>query len=423
MTSSLMHGAEVRGARRIVIDNARVLTLAVGERPRRGAALKELGVVDRGRVDIEQGRIVSVKAAEKSGDGAIRVEKSGDEVRVDVGGRVVMPGFVDCHTHACFAGSRVDEWEMKLAGKTYLEILAAGGGIMSTVRAVRGASAEELGALLRERVGLMRAAGTVACEIKSGYGLDLVSELKMLEVIAGVAGEQGQMSISPTALLGHAVEGRDAAGKKAFVERTIAETLPEVARRWPRVTVDAYCEEGAWSVKETVRLLARARELGHPVRVHADQFNCLGMAQEAIALGAVSVDHLEASTVDVLEALGASSTYGVMLPMCGFHVDGRYANAQYFVQQGGALCLASNFNPGSAPSFSMPLVVGLAARVMGLSVAEAIAAVTVNPATLLGMMDRGTIAAGQRGGVVVLRVRDERELAYWVDGGVVAGVV
>jgi len=393
------------------IVNARVLTLADGPRPRRGQDLGRLGVIEEASVEIENGVISNITPGDAPAIGTLEgVTIEGDRMTIDARGRVLMPAFVDCHTHACFAGSRLDEWEMKLRGVPYLDILKQGGGIMSTVRATRAASEGELRGLLESRLALMAHSGTLACEVKSGYGLGAEHELKMLRAIRGATAGTGAAP-TPTALLGHALDPE----QEGFVDRTINETLPAVHTEFPGVPIDAFCEENAWSLKDTVRLLSRARELGHPLRVHTDQFTCRGMVEEAIALGALSVDHLESSPTNVLERLGASRTYGVMLPACGYHLDGRYANAQWFVQSGGALCLASNYNPGSAPTFSMAFVIADAVRRMGLSVGEAIAACTVNPATLLGLTNRGTIAPGQCADLLLLRHTDERMLAFEVD--------
>jgi imidazolonepropionase len=382
----------------VLIRNARVLTLA-GARPRRGKALGDLGVIEGGHVLIEGDRIAIVSSTAPPSD--VRNPRSD----IDAAGRVLMPAFVDCHTHACWAGSRLDEWDMKRRGAGYLEILKAGGGIMSTVRATRAARPEQLSELLRTRLDEMAALGTATVEIKSGYGLTLDAELKMLRVIAGAAGDDPD--VIPTALLGHAIDPE----VPGFVDKTIRETLPAVSREFPGIAVDVFCEQGAWSLEQSVALLAQARSRGHPVRVHADQFNSLGMIGEAIRLGAVSVDHLEASRPAELEALARSDTFGVILPCCGFHLDGRYASARPFVDAGGRLALATNFNPGSAPCPSMSMAIALAVRFCGLSPAEAIAASTVNAAEVLGLHDRGQIAPGQRADLLLLRHEDERMLA------------
>lgn len=433
----------------LLIRNARVLTLApAAGAPRRGRSLGELGLLPRADVLIEGDRIAQVVPhdpaehvstsppptvsaqpsaappslrpglARDAGTPSHRLSAPSPLTELDARGRVLMPAFIDCHTHALWAGDRLDEWDLKRAGVPYLEILRRGGGIMSTVRAVRAASEEQLAAALRERLDVMLREGTATVEVKSGYGLTTADELKMLRAIARAAkGWPGR--VVPTALIGHAIDPE----QPDFVRRTVDETLPAVHGEFPGVTIDAYCERGAWSLADTVRLFERAKELGHPLRVHADQFNSLGMVPEAIRLGALSVDHLEASTADDLERLARSGTFGVALPCAGFHTDGRYANGRRFIDAGGALAIATNCNPGSAPTSSMPMAVALAVRHCGLTPAEAINACTANPAALLGLPDRGGIAPGMRADLLLLRHRDERFLAYEFGGDPVERVV
>lgn len=363
-------------------------------------------------IEIDGGRIAAVRPADATatiGPGAF-----------DAGGRVVLPGFVDCHTHACFAGSRLDEWERKLAGASYLDLLQAGGGIMATVRATREASEAELAAALLERLNRMLAHGSTTIEVKSGYGLDTATELKMLRAIAR-AGERFAGTLVPTALIGHAVDPD--IEHERFVARTIAETLPAVTAEFPGIALDAYCETGAWSLDDCLALFDAGQAAGHPIRVHADQFNALGMIEVAVERGFVSVDHLEATDAIGLQTLAASTTFGVMLPASGFHLDDRYGNARAFVDAGGRLALASNYNPGSAPCYSMPFVIQLAVRKLGLSPAEAIHAATAAGADLLGQADRGRIEAGQRADLIVLDCTDPRELAFEFGGNPVARVM
>jgi len=392
----------------LLIRNARVLTLAGNERPRRGKALGELGVIPVGEVLVADGKISAVGP---------KVEAPAGAETIDAAGRVLLPGFVECHTHACWAGDRLGEWEQQLRGVPYLEILKNGGGIHATVRAVREATQKQLAAGLKARLELMLRDGTTTVEVKSGYGLTTEAEMKMLRAIRRAAGEWPG-TVVPTALLGHAFEGE----LDDYARMVVRELLPEVAREFPDIAVDAYCEKGAWSVEACVKLFEKAQKY-HPLRVHADQFNSLGMVPEAIRLHARSVDHLEASTKNDLLALAQSSTIGVILPCTGFHTNGRYARAGFFVDQGGAVALATNCNPGTAPTHSMPLAIALAVRFCGLSPAEAIAAATVNAAAVLGFKDRGTIEPGQRADLILLRHKDERALACELGGNPVDVVV
>lgn len=390
------------------IRNARILTLAHGSRPRRGKELGDLGIIPSGEVLVADGKIAAVGA---------KVEAPADAEIIDAMGRVVMPGFVDCHTHACWAGDRLDEWEMKLAGVPYLEILKKGGGIHATVKAVREATQKQLAASLRDRLGVMLREGTTTVEVKSGYGLNPENEMKMLRAIRRAAAEWPG-TVAATALIGHAFEGE----LEDYVRMVVKDMLPEVSKEFPDIAVDAYCEEGAWSVEACVRLFEKARK-HHPVRVHADQFNSLGMIPEAVRLHARSVDHLEASTKKDLLLLATSPTCGVILPCTGLHTDQRFMRARLFIEQGGALELATNCNPGTSPSHSIPLAIALAVRFCRLTPAEAITAATVNAASVLGLSDRGTVAPGQRADLVLLHHKDERALAYELGGNPVDTVI
>jgi imidazolonepropionase len=274
----------------VAIINARILTLDSFGRlePRRAEAMRDLGVIERGWVRCENGRIAAVQAGDYPGpyDGQV----------IDASGNVLLPAFVDCHTHACWAGDRFDEFEMTLRGASYLEILKAGGGIMSTVRAVRQASEEDLVGNLMRHLGQMAALGTGTVEVKSGYGLNTESELKMLRAIH-LASRQTPQTVIGTFMGAHALDPEN----PRCVEQIIDETLPAVVTEFPGITCDAFCEQSAWSLEDCRRLFEYAKELGCPIRVHTDQFHSLGMARLAIELGAISVDHLEAITPKDLE--------------------------------------------------------------------------------------------------------------------------
>jgi imidazolonepropionase len=389
----------------MIIHDARILTLA-GPTPRRGAGLRDLRAIPRGHVVIEGDRIVAV------GEGPA---PPGHGERIDARGRVLLPGFVDAHSHACWAGDRLDEWDERRAGASYLDVLSRGGGILSTVSAVRAASEEDLAALLSERLKVLAAEGTTSVEVKSGYGLSPSDELKMLRAIRRAA-EKAPITVIPTALLGHAIDPAHPGGRAGFIDETIDVTLALVSAEWPGIAIDAYCESGAWSVAECERLFDRAAALGHPIRIHADQFTELGAVAAAIARGARSVDHLEATSPDSMRRLAASGTFGVALPGGAFHGGGPVFDARGFVDAGGALVLATNFNPGTSPCASIPFIVALGVRHLGLTPAEAIASVTANAAALLGLADRGRIEPGLRADLVLLRHRDERELAFEFGG-------
>lgn len=346
------------------------------------------------------------------------LEPAPSDTVLEADGRVLMPGFVDAHTHALWAGDRLDEFEQKLRGASYLEILKAGGGIWSTVLRVRAASQSELAALLRQRLDVMLSEGTTTLEVKSGYGLDTEHELKMLRAIADAA-RDFRGTVVPTALLGHALDPAD----PDFVRRTVEHTLPAVHREFPSVAIDAYCEEGAWSVDACRRLLRAAKALGHPLRLHVDQFHSLGGVELALGLGVTSLDHLEATTPELLARVAQAGIFGVMLPIGVFHLDGQYGNARAFIDAGGKLVLATNCNPGSSPSSSLPLAIALAVRKLGVTCAEAITAATSHAADSLGLSDRGRVEVGKRADLVLLRHRDERLLAYELGGNPVLHVI
>lgn len=394
---------------RLLLHNARILTLApqgAGAGPRRGRAMRELGVIERGHLLAEDGRIAAIGAGDAP---KAIVDACGDARILDLAGRVLMPAFVDCHTHALWAGERYGETAERIAGVPYLDILARGGGIMSTVRATRAATRDELARALATRLAAMRRTGTLAVEVKSGYGLDLATELAMLETIRAAAPAARDGFVVPTFLGAHALDGDET----ACCTRVVDEILPEVVRRFGPIACDAYCEKGAWSPAWTTRLFERAKALGCPLRVHVDQFNELGFLDAAVALGARSADHLEATSRDALARLARSQTTAVLLPGCGLTLDGRYANGRFLADEGASIAIASNCNPGSSPLTSMPLVIALAARFCGLTHAEAIVAATFNAACVLGLeRELGSLEVGKRAHLVALPTRDERALAY-----------
>lgn len=403
----------------LLIRHARILTLAQpksgtslfsGARPRRGPAMRDLAVIPRGDVLVADGKISAV--------GPDLPVPPGAEV-VEADGRVLMPGFVDCHTHACWTGDRLDEWDLQLSGLAPAEIAKRGGGIQATIRAVREATRKQLAAVLRNRLDLMLRQGTTTVEVKSGYGLTIEAELKMLHAIQRAA-QEWPGTVVPTALLGHAIEGGDAAAHTRMVVR---EMLPAVWHEFPGITIDACCEETGWTVEACLRLFDRAKKHGLSIRVHADQTGSTGMVAESIRLHARSVDHLEnASKADLL-ALAASDIIAVITPAASFHTGGRYARGGALIDSGGLLALATDCNPASAPTASMPFAIAVAVRCCGLTPAEAITASTVNAAAVLGLPDRGTIEPGQRADLILLRHRDERLLAHELGGNPVDLVI
>jgi len=389
----------------VFIRNARILTLrqeggaAVPVRARRGGQMKDLGVVPRGDVLIIDDKIAAV--------GEDLACPAGAE-KIDAEGRVLMPGFVDCHTHACWAGDRLDEWMRHLAGELPEAVRKGGGGLPATVRAVRAATRKQLAAGLRLRLD----------ELLRGYGLTEGEELKMLHAIQRAAAEWAG-TVQATALLGGALDGEAA----AYTRLVVREMLPAIWHEFPGVTIDARCDETAWPVEACVRLFERARKHGLPVRVQTDRYSSTGMILEAIKLHARSVDDLSEASATDLRALAASETTAVLLPATNFHENRRAPRGQVLLSAGGLVALASNFNPASSPTHSMPFVIALAVRYSGFSLAEAIYASTVNAAAVLGFTDRGTIEVGRRADVLLLRHRDERDLAFQIGANPVEKVI
>ncbi len=391
----------------ILIRNARVLTLTGGARPRRGAELGQLAALDHGEVLVDGGKIVAVGTALEAPAGAEIIEAHG---------RVLMPGFVDCHTQAC--------WHSDLPA--LLEPASPGSppppnpsrGFSAVVDDVRQATRKQLAARLKERLGVMLREGTTTAEVKSSHGITPEAHQKMLQAIQRAAHEW-PATIVPTAFLGQGNEG----DPEGFSKMVTKEILAPVSHEFPGIPVEACCDRDAWTVESCVRLLERAKLRGHPLRVSADQQVTLGMISEALRLGALSVAHLDVSTKADLTLLANSHAFGVILPATSLSTGQRFARAGFFVETGGALALATNCNPVSSPGHSMPLAIALAVRFCGLTAAEAIAACTVNAATLLGLGDRGTIAPGQRADLILLRHKDERMLACEMGGNPVDLVI
>jgi imidazolonepropionase len=393
-----------------IIVNARILTLAGEQTPRRKDAMNDLGIIEDGFVAVRDGIVEHVASGAPDEDFIIT---HSDIPVVDANGGVVMPAFVDCHTHTCWAGSRLEEFEMGLRGVSYLDILKQGGGIMSTVRAVRESTQEDLCLDVLGRLGLMVSQGTTTVEIKSGYGLTTKDELKMLRSIHDASQDVPQFIVG-TFLGAHAIDPE----QENFADIVIHETLPAIVQEFPNITCDAYCEKGAWSVDETTRLFEKAIDLGCPIRAHVDQFNPLGMLTKAVELGAMSVDHLEHSTDDELTILASSNTIAVLLPATGFCLHDAYARGREIIDLGCPVAIATNYNPGSAPSPSMPFAISLACRRLGLTPAEAITAATHNAACVLNLQDRvGRIEVGMQADIQLLDCDDERDLAWHVSAG------
>jgi imidazolonepropionase len=396
------------GAALLVRDLAQVATPAGKGAPLRGEDLAAVDVLEDAYVLCRDGRIAAAgRMRDLGGD-------VGDVEELDGRGLCAVPGLVDCHTHACFAGDRVDEFALRAGGATYEELHAAGGGILSTVRATRAASEGELAAAVRRHRGWMLSAGTTTFEAKSGYGLDRDTELASLRAIRSAGGV-------PTWLGAHAVAPEfDAADE--YLDFLLVDVLPEAAEI--AEAADVFLENGAFDAVQARRYLSACKDAGLTLRLHGDQFTEQGAVDVAIELGARSIDHLEATGEAGVRKLAGSDVAAVILPASALFLDGPMPPARALVDAGAAVALATDFNPGSAFCESLPLVCSLAATQLHLSPAEALSACTVNAAHVLGRGgELGRIVPGYRADLTLLDAPDWRYLAYHLGGPVVAGAV
>jgi imidazolonepropionase len=402
-----MSGAAAPG-RLLIRDLDQVVTPRGSDAPLRGTALGDVEVIEDAYVLCEGGGIAAV--GRMADLGAL----DGDVEELDAGGRCAIPGLVDCHTHACFGGDRVEEFALRASGASYEELHAAGGGILSTVRATRAAGEDGLREVVRRHRGWMLQAGTTTFESKSGYGLDRETELASLRVIR----EQGGV---PTWLGAHAVppEFDDA---DAYLDFALAEVLPEAARI--AELADVFLELGAFDAGQARRYLEACGDAGLGLRLHGDQFTEAGAIPLAVELGARSVDHLEATGEDGVRGLARSAVVGVLLPASALFLGRPMPPGRALVEAGAAVALATDFNPGSAFCESLPLVCSLATTQLGLSPAQALSAVTVNAAHVLRRADsKGRLAPGYDADLVLLDAPDWRYLAYHLGGQVVSETV
>jgi imidazolonepropionase len=391
-----------------VRDLAQLATPAGDEAPLRGASLGTVDVVEDAYVLCEDGRIAACGRMRDLGP------LDGEVEELDGRGLCAVPGLLDCHTHACFAGDRVDEFELRARGAGYEELHAAGGGILATVRATRAAGEASLAEAVHRHRESMRRAGTTTFEAKSGYGLDRETELASLRAIRDAGGV-------PTWLGAHAVPP-EFADADAYLDFALAEVLPEAARL--AVAADVFVEEGAFGVEQARRYLEACRAAGLALRLHGDQFTELGAVALAVELGARSVDHLEATGPEGVRGLGSSDVAAVLLPASALFLDRPMPPARELVDAGAVVALATDFNPGSSFCESLPIVASLASTQLHLTPGEALSASTVNAAHVLGRgCDLGRIAPGYAADLALLDAPDWRYLSYHLGAPLVAGVI
>ena len=408
----------------LLVHSARqLLTVAGG--PQRGDVLGRLGLLADGAVAIDGGRILAVGPTTE-----LRSRYTAEQ-ELDAAGRAVLPGLIDAHTHALWAGDRAAEFEMRLQGRSYMEILAAGGGIMATVRATRAASIERLIEETRPRLARMLAFGTTTAEVKTGYGLDLPTELRMLEAILRLD-NAGPPHLVPTFLAAHAVPEEYRGRTDAYVELVCQTMLPAVHQWWEANAggrtlpfVDVFCEQGVFDLGQTRRIFSAARALGFPLKIHADEFVALGGTRLAVEFGARSADHLLRTSEEEARLLAESDTVAVALPATPFGLgEAVVAPVPALLRADGLIALATDLNPGTAWCESLPFTLALACRSFGLTPAQAVCAATINAAAALDLHDRkGSLEPGKDADLIVLEAPDYRHLGYRFGTNLVSKVV
>jgi len=411
----------------LIIRNAgQLVTCASQGKPKRGDAMCDVGIIENGAVAIADGKIVGVG----SSDNILSQFRAPE--RIDAEGLVVCPGFVDPHTHIVFGGDRLTEFELKIKGADYLEILAAGGGILSTVWHTRNASTDELIEQSKKRLDKMLACGTTTCEIKTGYGLDTETELKMLAVIEELD-KQHFIEIVPTFLAAHTIPPEYKGNTAGYVDLVCGEMLPR-AWDWYAAShfaakgpffADVFCEKNAFDLEETRRILEIAKGLWFGIKAHVDQFTNLGGAKLAMEMNAVSIDHLDTISDDEFAMLAVSDTIGVVMPTENFNAGKtKFADARRMIDAGCAVALTTDYNPGSAPCPSMLMAMAISCRYQKLLPAEALIAATINAAHAIGLGEtHGSIETGKQADVLILETRDYRDLPYEFGGNLIATVI
>ena len=381
----------------LFLENCRVATMRPGGMP--------YGLIPDAAIRIVNGRIAWTGAATGCED------RPGEE-RLDLGGRLVTPGLIDCHTHLVYAGSRADEWAMRIAGATYEEIARGGGGIASTVRATRAATESELLEPARNRLRTMMAEGVTTVEIKSGYGLDLETELRMLRV-ARKLGRTENVDVVATFLGAHALPPEYGGNREAYLRLLTEDMLPAVKAEGLADAVDAYCERMAFTTAEVRKIFERARALGLPVRLHAEQFSDSGGAAMAAKLGALSCDHLEYLSLEGIKAMAAAGTAAVLAPGAYYYLgETRKPPIEALQAASVPMAVSTDHNPGTSPMLSLLAAMNMACVLFGLTPEEALRGATVNAALALGLTDRGSIERGKRADLAVWDVQSPEELSY-----------
>lgn len=411
----------------IVHNIGQLVTCTSGARPKRGPEMYEVGIIENAAVAIKDGVFKEIGRSDE-----VLGNNTANEL-IDAGGRAAVPGFVDPHTHIIYAGDRLNEFELKIKGAEYLDILAAGGGIISTVRNTRDASEEELVETALGRLDKMLDCGTTVCEIKTGYGLNAQTELKMLRVIEAMD-KRHSIKIVPTFLAAHAIPPEFNNDSEGYVTLICGEMLPR-AWEWYSSShfssgntpffVDIYCERNAFNLEHTKRIFETADKLGFQLKAHVDQFTNLGGSQLGVENNAVSIDHLDAISDEEIAMLAASHTIGVVIPTENFNSGKtKFTPAKKMVDAGCTIALTTDYNPGSAPCPSQSMAMAIACRYQKLMPAEALNAATINAAYAIGLGELcGSVEIGKRADLNIIDAQDWRMLAYEFGGDMIAETI
>ncbi len=415
----------------LTIHNARQLvTCSSNGKAKKGRQMQDIGIIENGAVAVKDGVIAAVGKS----DQVLREFKA--ENVIDANQRVVCPAFVECHTHLVFAGNRLDEFELKIKGANYLEILEAGGGILSTVKKTRQASLAELVEQSRKRLDKMFEMGVATCEVKTGYGLNLETELKMLDAIAELD-KIHPIDIIPTFLGAHAVPPEFKGREDEFTNFICEEMLPVIAdirkcelnfkgifKNKP-FFVDVFCEKNAFNLEQSKKVLLAAKSLGFGLKAHVDEFTNLGCAKFAIENEATSIDHLDATSEEEIALLAKSKTIGVITPTVNFNFGScEFADARKIIDAGCAIALSTDFNPGSAPCPSLPSSMAIACRYQKILPSEALNAATINAAFAVGLGEKiGSLERGKQADILILDTNDYRQIAYEFGSNAVEQVI
>lgn len=413
----------------LIIKNAKqIITCASNGEAKKGTEMQDVGIIENGAIAIQNGQIIAVGKSDK-----ILSDFESDNT-IDASRKSVTPAFVECHTHIVYAGNRINEFELKIKGADYLEILESGGGIISTVKKTREASLAELVNQSRKRLDKMLKLGVTTCEIKTGYGLDTETELKMLRVIEELD-KIHPIDLIPTFLPAHAIPPEWKGKEDEFTNLICEEMLPK-AIDWYKKShffkkdnlhffIDVFCEKGAFNLEQSKKVINKAKELGFKIKAHVDEFTNLGCAKFAIENEATSIDHLDATSDAEIEMLADSETVGIVTPTVNFNFGStEFADARKMIDKGCAIAVSTDYNPGSAPCPSLSNAMAIACRYQKLLPSEAFTGITINSAFAVGLGYKvGSIEVGKQADILILETDDYRETCYEFGGNFVATVI